>query len=104
MTTKNNIIKLVIEEPSQYFCYLDEKSFYTWLESISAVKKAAGVAPSAIEISIKTPLDNDDLYDLIGLMHRYNIDKKCLRELTTSDNEKWFKNPDKYWYNSIFTD
>lgn len=95
------MIKLIIEEPDPFWSRLDEKSFFEWLKSIPAVKRIVGTK-NGLEISLETPLDEPNLRDLIAVMHRYGIDKKCLRDFCTPDNEKWFKDPEKYWYKSVF--
>lgn len=95
------MITLIIKEPNPFFSYLDEKSFFDWLESIPAVKSVVGT-PQGLEVSLESPLDEKNLSDLIAVMHRYGIEKKHLRDLCTSENESWFKNTDKYWYKSVF--
>lgn len=97
------ITKLIIKEPNPYWSYLDEKNFFEWLESIPAIKKVIGIGTSlGLEIYIKTPLNEPNLRDLIAILHKYGIDKKCLREFATSENEKWFKDNNSYWYKSVF--
>ncbi|MEZ5691220.1 MAG: hypothetical protein R3D71_06115 [Rickettsiales bacterium] len=95
---------ITIKSPNPFFSYLDEKSFFTWLESIDGVVKVAGYLDE-LDISLDVPLSEESLRDLIAVMHRYNVDKKCLKEFVTPENKKWFKdNKNAYWHNSIFGD
>lgn len=95
------MIIFTINEPRPFFSYLDEKNFFTWLESIPAVKHINGSA-KGLEISLATPLNESHIRDLIAIMHRYGIEKKPLQQLCTSENESWFKDKNKYWYQSVF--
>jgi hypothetical protein len=89
--------ELVIRE-SPYYCYLDEKNFFAWLESISAVKSVAG-GPKGLTIEfVDAGLARDDWADLLGLFARYGIDMAGLRDLVTPEHEAWLKDPDKYWH------
>ncbi|UXY16943.1 hypothetical protein N8I74_08005 [Chitiniphilus purpureus] len=97
------IDNLIINEPNPFWSYLDEKSFFAWLESIPAVIEVVGDG-GGLNVSLRIPLEESSLRDLIALMHRYQIDKRCLRRFCVPENEKWFKDPEKYWYISVFGD
>lgn len=91
---------ILIKEPTIYFSQKDEDHFFQWLQSLQAVKNVVGT-PDGLEVTLEN-LDRDSLYDLIAIMTRYDIDKKCLATLCNSENEDWFKDKKKYWYKSIF--
>jgi hypothetical protein len=89
--------ELIIRE-SSYYCYPDEKHFYGWLESISAVKKVVG-GPKGLSIHIADGgPSRDDWIDILGLFARYGIDMRGLRDLVTPEHEAWLKDPEAYWY------
>jgi hypothetical protein len=101
MGQSNMSTELIIRE-SMYYCYQDEKHFFEWLESISAVKSVVG-GPQGLSIQIAdTGLDRDDWADLLGLFMRYGIDMSGLRDLVTPEYETWLKDPDKYWYSKMW--
>jgi hypothetical protein len=93
-------IILIIKEPSPYFSQKDEDHFFYWLQSLEAVTNVVGT-PNGIEITLQN-VDKESLYELIAIMTRYGLDKKCLASLCTHENEAWFKDKNKYWYASIF--
>lgn len=52
---------------------------------------------------ISEQLDDQDLDDIIGLFHRYNIDMKPLSRFLTNENKKWFyENKKAFWYKKVF--
>ena len=93
--------ELIIRE-SHYYSYQDEKHFFEWMESIDGVKRVVG-GPQGLHIQFKgNGLNRGDLYDLIAVLMRYDIDMKGLRNLVTSRNKAWMTNPQAYWYAKIF--
>lgn len=94
-------MKLVIPEPKLWYVYSDEKFFFAWLESIGTVTRVTG-SKRGLELTLATPVSDDDLADLIGLMKRYRLDMKCLQKLCTTENRHWFKKSNKYWYRSVW--
>lgn len=95
--------QVLIHEPG-FYCYQDEKHFFEWLESIPGVKSVAG-NPQGLSVQIvNAELDQDGWADLIGLMARYDVNMKVLRDLVTPENVVWLKDPERYWYPMIFGD
>jgi len=92
---------LTIEEPSLFFSYRDEEHFFTWLESISAVQNVTRSA-RGLDLKLSHEVDDASLLDLIALLTRYGLDRKCLRKLSTAKNQHWFKKSKKYWYRAVF--
>jgi hypothetical protein len=80
---------------------LDEENFFRWLESIPAV---TGVARAGrdLDVSLKVPVGESDLRDLIALLKRYGIDMKCLRAFADAGNASWFRSPSAYWHADVF--
>lgn len=96
--------ELTIKESRYYYSYQDEKHFYNWLESIDGVDYVRG-GPQGLTIRFKgNGLNRSDLFDLIALLMRYDLDMRGLRDLVTAKNESWMKDPQKYWYSKIFDD
>ncbi|QWT20179.1 hypothetical protein KPL74_20840 [Bacillus sp. NP157] len=57
-----------------YFSYLDEKHFFTWLESLDGVLSVKG-GPGGLHVSLREPfVTPSTAYDLIGLFRRYGLD------------------------------
>ena len=92
---------LLINEPRPFFSYLDEKHFFSWLESIVSVQNIKPV-DGGMELTLDYEFEKESLYDLISLMMRYGLDMQCLKELCTEKNKSWFKNPNAYWYKKVF--
>jgi hypothetical protein len=93
--------ELLIQE-SHYYSYQDEKHFFEWLESIDGIKRVVG-GPQGLSIQLKgNGLNRGDLYDLIAVLMRYDIDMRGLQDFVTPKNEEWMKNPRAYWHAKIF--
>jgi hypothetical protein len=86
-----------------YFSQGDEDAFFAWLNRIGAVSGSRGVGNELL-ITIKDGAISDlDLRELIGLFHRYNIDKKQLGQFITEKNSSWFRgNLSAFWHSEIF--
>lgn len=94
---------LLIQEPALFYCEPDEDYFFTWLKAIPAVKSITGT-PMGLELIIEEPIDQLSFYDLVGLMTRYGLDRKCLRPLCESQTDPWFRDTKNYWYSAVFSD
>jgi hypothetical protein len=76
--------------------------FFQWLLSIPAVEKAVG-GPGGLSIIFNAvDLERTDWGGLLSLFTRYGIDMRALQELVTPEHEAWLKDPDKYWYSSLW--
>lgn len=94
---------VLIPEPDLYYCEPDEEYFFTWLEAIPAIKEVTGT-PDGLELKIDLPIDKISFYELVGLMTRYGLDRKCLRPLCMFQLDPWFNDPKNYWYDAVFGD
>jgi hypothetical protein len=92
---------LVIKEPRIFYSYNDEKNFFRWLEDIPAIKKVTG-SSKGLKVVVKTPIEDQDLRELLAVMSRYSLDLGSLKELLSEGNESWFKNPKMYWHSAVF--
>ena len=92
---------VIIPNPSLYYCEPDEDYFFAWLEAIPAVKEVTGT-PAGLELKIQEPIDKTSFYELVGLLTRYGLDRKCLRPLCKSQSDPWFNDPQNYWYSAVF--
>jgi len=91
----------LIREPIRFYCPLDEDHFFAWLHDIPAVKGVDGTV-AGLELDIEEPIDKTSLYELIGLLTRYDVDRRCLRPLVESNPDPWFRDPGRYWHQSVF--
>ena len=87
----------------RWFSDGDEDYFFAWLKSVDQVKHYAG-GPRGLVVTLAEPVDDPNLRELIGLMRRYDLDMKWLRQLRTKENEKWFASETKDWHQSVFKD
>ena len=92
---------LLIPEPTRFYSESDEDYFFAWLKSIPAIKDFIG-APGGLNLTIEDPIDRLSFYELVGLLTRYQLDKKVLRRLCELHNDPWFTDTKNYWYESVF--
>ncbi|MCA0314849.1 MAG: hypothetical protein LCH63_13590 [Candidatus Melainabacteria bacterium] len=93
---------LTIPGPSHFYCQLDEDHFFKWLQEIDGVNGVRGHLTD-LTVYLSVPVLSDAaLRDLIGLLCRYEVPMSVLRSQLTQQNEHWFKDPEKYWYEKIF--
>lgn len=88
--------------PQYFWCYSDEKAFFTWLESITGVKRVKGVGADLFIYLRSSTITDKTLRDFIGIYTRYNGDLSQLAQFLTPKNQAWFKNPEMYWYRAVF--
>ena len=86
----------VIREP-RYFSYLDEKNFFSWLNSIDDVTQVIGSINGLQIHVIDSGLTRAGLSDLIAVFARYSVDMRPLYEVVSSDDRAWFADPTSYW-------
>ena len=91
-----------IDQPEWFYCDSDEESFFAWLQRIVAVKAFVGTPPHGLNLTIEVPIDRTSFYELVGLMTRYQLDKKSLRQLCEGHEDAWFNDAKNYWYASVF--
>lgn len=84
--------------PIRYFSQLDEDSFFSWAQRIPCVKS---VDNGFLHIRSKRLAEND-LRDLIAVMHRYRMPMAQLQQFLNNRNEHWFKAPKTYWHREVF--
>lgn len=92
---------ITIKEPVPFYSASDETHFFQWLQSIPSVKSINGTS-NGVEVRFKKRLGYDDLYELIALLTRYDVDQSCLSVLCNKNNEGWFKDKKAFWYKSVF--
>ncbi|MGI0118295.1 hypothetical protein [Zooshikella sp. RANM57] len=85
-------------QPVVYYSQLDEDHFFTWAQEIPCVKS---IDQGYLHID-ETEIDEEALRDLLALLERYQLSAKSLADLCTPENELWFKDRNKYWYDGIF--
>ena len=84
--------------PVIYYSQLDEDHFFTWAQEIPSVKSIAGCFLHIQEDEVS----ERDLADLLALLKRYNLSAKPLAALCSPENESWFKDKKKFWYDDVF--
>jgi hypothetical protein len=93
---------VVIEEPSPFYSYPDEKSFFDRLEAVRSVQKIERRGRN-LEIKIRTPISKVGLRELLSVLTRYGVrDLSGLQQLTNSRNKMWFEGPQTYWHRAVF--
>ena len=77
----------ITERP--YYSYLDEKSFYGWLEDISSYESIKGTK-NGLVIKFSSEATTEILFDLIALMRRYEVDASPVFEFCQEVNPEYF--------------
>jgi len=91
-------------DSSHFYSQLDENHFFAWLREIDGVLEVRGHQDSFMVYLSAPTLSESGLRDLIGLLFRYDVPMSFLRSQLTPENEHWFKDPEKYWYQKIFVE
>lgn len=98
--------KLIIPEPRPWYSNADEDQFFNILYALPEVEHVQGYNNSPhndLVLSLSQQyLSDDSLRNLLGVMTRYQLPMVALSNQCATHNEAWFKNPDSYWYNSVF--
>ena len=87
-----------------YGSALDKEAFFNWLKNIEAVDDFHGTGQTLF-IKLKTKrLDDQSLRELLALFTRYDVQVGLsqLAQFLTTENENWFKDPEKYWHSKVF--
>ncbi|MEU5761347.1 hypothetical protein [Nocardia sp. NPDC047648] len=79
----------------------DEAALFEWLDKIPAVRSYAGELRT-LKIEVDAMADDESVYELVSLFHRYHVDMSQLRVFDTERIGEWFRNPESYWYESVF--
>jgi len=79
----------------------DEAAFFEWLDKIPAVRSYNGELRT-LYIQVDATADDESIYELVSLFHRYHVDMVQLRVFDTERIGEWFRKSDSYWYESVF--
>ncbi len=83
---------------------LDEEAFFNWLKDIDAVEDVHGKGQTLfVKLKTNRP-DDQSLRELLALFTRYDVQVGLpqLAQFLTTENECWFKDPEKYWHSKVF--
>ncbi|MEU2121939.1 hypothetical protein [Nocardia niwae] len=86
---------------SRYGSPFDEAAFFEWLDKISAVRAYEGELRT-LYIKVDATADDESVYELVSLFHRYHVDMSQLRVFDTERIGEWFRNTESYWYAAVF--
>ena len=76
----------------------DEDAFFEWVKKIPCITT---FDPVTLFVRSKV-MSNENLRDLTALLFRYGAEMSQLQQFCNSRNESWFKEPHKYWHESVF--
>lgn len=94
-------MQLLIPEPERFYCQADEDHFFDWLNGVEGVEAVKG-RPEGLWLTLKMPASRSTVYDLIGLLTRYGLDRTSLRPLCEGQADPWFSDTKNYWYEAVF--
>jgi hypothetical protein len=85
-------------QPVVYYSPLDEDHFFAWAQEIPCIKS---IDRGYLHIQ-ESEVDEQAMRDLLAILERYRLSAKPLAALCNSENESWFKDKDKFWYQDVF--
>lgn len=86
-----------------FYGITDEDMFFEWLKRIPCIINITGAGENLYLYVHEKPLSEDDIYELLSLFRRYNIDMTQLRSFLTEETRKFFsRSKDAYWYKPLF--
>lgn len=85
-----------------FYHFNDERAFFEWLGRIPCVERYAGEGHRGLVVYLKRKPLKDELRELLALCRRYGIDMRQLAKFETTRNRHWFRDPEKYWYSTVF--
>ena len=94
--------ELLWNAPESFYSYLDEKTFFGWLESLSGVTHVEGTAEGLVIHLRSKRLSKRGLYDLIAIYQRYGGDMTQLAQFIPPESADYFKSPTMYWHRAMF--
>jgi hypothetical protein len=83
-------IKLISKSTLFYSPY-DEDAFFEWIKKIRSIKDFNGKGDELYLYFENNQISIEDLRELFGLFHRYNVDKKQLIIFKNESNKLWFE-------------
>jgi hypothetical protein len=84
-----------------YYSQEDETAFFEWLDRLECVEGYRGSAHDLF-IRLKRPPTKADLQELLALFFRYGVDMRQLARFETKSNQRWLRDPAKYWHGLVF--
>jgi hypothetical protein len=95
-------VQTIVIKERPYRSYLDEKYFYTWLESLDDVVAVRGTADGlCIDLRDKV-LSRSGAYDLLALLARYSYPLIPVRPHIDPGDLAYFRDPRAYWFDELF--
>jgi hypothetical protein len=88
--------EILISEPA-YYSYLDEKHFFSWLESIKGVSSVVGSAMGLRVIFHDSGMDREGISDMMALLFRYSVNADSVRSIVGGQDMDWFESTNLYW-------
>ncbi|BDT91495.1 hypothetical protein IFM12275_14710 [Nocardia sputorum] len=85
----------------RYGSPFDEAAFFEWLDKIPAVRSYEGELRT-LYIKVDATADDESVYELVSLFHRYHVDMSQLRVFDTERIGEWFRKPESYWHEFVF--
>ena len=85
-------------QPVVYYSQLDEDQFFAWSQEIPCIKS---IDRGYLHIQ-ESEVNEQTMRELLAIMQRYRLSAKPLAALCTPENESWFKDKDKFWYQDVF--
>lgn|SRR5579862_1171769 len=80
----------------------DERAFFEWLGRIPCVESYKDEGGRGLVVHLKRKPRKDELREFLAICRRYGVDMRQLAKFETAANRRWFRDPQKYWYEAVF--
>jgi hypothetical protein len=93
----------LVADSVKFYSQGDERAFFSWLRRIKRISSVRGVGPKLLMDIDPRGLADADLREIIGLFHRYGVDKRQLGVLLSEKNAVWFRDDRAaFWHRDVF--
>lgn len=86
-----------------FYSQTDEALFFKWIDSIPSIVDSDGRLDELYLYLNSYDIPGKDLWELLALFYRYNVDMTQLKHFLNKDNREWFyEGPKGFWFDAVF--
>jgi hypothetical protein len=85
-----------------FYSHVDEANFFGWISQIKSVKKCEGRLHDLVLTFESSMIPDSDLWELLAVFRRYNLDLSKLATFSNEENEAWFSDETMVWFDDVF--
>jgi hypothetical protein len=85
-----------------FHSFVDEQSFFGWVDRISCVTHVEGRGDAVVLHVSKKRISEAHLRELLALFRRYRVAMPQLAQFENVTNSGWFRDPQAFWFRAVF--